>query len=294
MLTASARILLRRWVWAALVLVLALTAGAAVYKKVKPKQASTAEVLFLPSASQSGTAALSNPFLSLGDSTMTMSFVIQTGALDSTVVDKLAREGYTASYTIVPNAAPNSGPTLFVKTQDKSAAVAQATLNAVLDEMQALLRAKQVEIAGLPGKLYITASVLTKSPHPIPVRKSQIQTAVLALIAVLFGGIILILLVERIRMTRAKRRLIAVSPNGRSTNGDREAGQPASHGYGQALGPGLGQDRWPAGRQRIRRRRRVAHDSGPPPAPSRREPERDPTDEYSPMTMAASSSDRAD
>ena len=298
MLTATARILLHRWVWVALALVLALTAGGAAYKLMKPKQASSAEMLFLPSTSQPGTAALSNPFLNVGQSTLTMSFVVQTSALDSAVVSKLGREGYTASYTIVPNPAPNSGPTLLVKAEGKSAATTQATLNAVLKEMQNVLHAKQADIAGLPDKLFITASVITQSPHPLPVRKSQVQTAVIAFVVVLFVGLIMILMVERRHMSRAAKRAVTrQSPNGQSVNGEHPASRPgqlAGQGHGPALGPGLAHGQSISTYKRVRRIRHTEQDPSHRQVPTREEPDRDHADDYSRGTYAISSDRSSD
>jgi hypothetical protein len=222
-----------------------------------------------------------------------MSFVVQTSTLDSKVVTKLAGEGYTARYTIVPNPAPNAGPTLLVKAEDKSAANAQATLNAVLKEMQNQLRAKQADIAGLPEKLFITASVITSSPQPLPVRKSQVQSSVLAFVGVLFAGLVLILLVERRNMVRAaKRAMTEQSPKGKHPAASRPD-QPVGHGLGPALDPGLDHGKRSSAHKRVRPRRHTEPDPSRRQMPTREESDREHADDYSPATYAISS-DRSD
>jgi len=216
MLAESARVLLRRWILVIIALVIALWAGGAAVVLVKPGQTTSAEMLFLPSTSQTGVATTTNPFLSIGDSTTVMSFVVQTIVTDDKAVVKLRQRGFTAKFTIGPNPAPNSGPTLLIKADDKSAANAQRTLNAVLDEMQQQLRTVQLA-QGVPEKLLINSLVLTSTPQPLPIHKSQVQLAVIAFVAVLFLLLILILLFDRRRAKRKRgRRAKRTSPDAAS------------------------------------------------------------------------------
>jgi hypothetical protein len=227
MLAECARMLLRRWLWVIVALVVAVVAGAAAYVLVGPRQASTAEVLFLPSVNQPGDTpgvlTKTNPFRSLDSSLGVVAGVVQVSVTDDQTQASLIQAGYRATYTVGPNLAENAGPSLLVKVEDKSGPMAQATLGAVLKQMDATLARIQAD-RKVPAGQFITAMVVTSLPHPSPDRKTQIQLAVVAGIVVFLLLIVLILLLER-RRTRPERVAAGASPDDRW--GDHANGRDA-------------------------------------------------------------------
>jgi hypothetical protein len=200
MLTESARILARRWLWAAASLVAALIVGVAVYAVVPPTQDSNATVLLVPSSVQPGVVGRTNPFYSLGGSTLVMTTVVEVLVTDDKTSTRLASQGYRAKYEVTPNLAVNAGPTLLVKVTDKSASMAQSTLAAVLREVAAQLRTVQTG-QGVTPDLMITSVALTQSTHATADHKNQIQIGAIVTVAALFLLFTLILLWERRRPT---------------------------------------------------------------------------------------------
>lgn len=205
MLTETVRMLLRRWLLCVLVLVLTVLAGVATFMVIKPVQESKAEVLFVPSVTQPGVNGPTNPLLNLGGSLAIVPTVVQVKTSDQSVASRLYSQGFTATYKIVPNLAENAGPTLLVSADSKSRDVAQKTLVAVLDEINNQLAQVQSS-QNTNSKLLISTVTLTQSTHPEPVRKGQVQKAIIAAIAVLIIGLLLVLLLERQRPTPAKVR----------------------------------------------------------------------------------------
>jgi capsular polysaccharide biosynthesis protein len=204
MLTESVRMLLRRWLLCVLALILAACAGVATFSVVKPVQESKAQVLFVGSVAQPGVDGPTNPLINLGGSLAVVASVVQVVVSDASVVQELYKQNATAKYVVEPNLAENAGPTLLITTDDKSGQVAQQTLSAVIDEINKQLVKIQADRNVQPN-LYITTITLTKSAHSLPVRKGQVQKAIIAGIGVAVVLILLILLLERRRMTKSAR-----------------------------------------------------------------------------------------
>lgn len=220
MLGDSARVLLRRWVWVILALVIALVGAGGIYKHIVPTQQGTAEILFVPSGAQPGTSVQTNPFYNL-PTTAVMTAVIQSKVTDAVTAQRLTENGDTAKYQVSPNPVQNSGPTLIITATDKSPAMVDRTLNAVLSQMKQQLHDLQVQ-QQVPPSLFITSLVLTQDPQPKPMHKSQIQLAVVVFIVIMVALIALILLAERIRTSRQAKRAKAAEQVAAS-------GQPATH-----------------------------------------------------------------
>jgi hypothetical protein len=185
--------------------VLALCAGFAAFVAVPPQQRSTAQVLFVPSIKQPGVDGPTNPFLSLGGSVAIVASLVQIGVVDDETAAGLAADGHLADYEVVPNLSENAGPVLVITTEHTSAAMAQSTLQAVIDVIKEDLRNRQVE-QGVRPDLLVTAVVLTSSVKPEVIRKTQIQIAAISTAAVWIVFLALILLMERRRITRAWRQ----------------------------------------------------------------------------------------
>ncbi len=203
MLMEVARILWLRRLRVGLAVFAGLLAGAGTFMMIPPRQQSTAQVLFVPSAKQPGVDGPTNPFLSLGGSVAVVASLIQIQVSDEQTINALAQSGQTAKYQVVPNLTENAGPVLIITTDDVSAATAQSTLKAVIAVIQQDLRRAQVD-QRVPEDLMVTSVVLTTSAKALIVRKAQVQDTVVAFIAVLVLLICVILLAERRR--RAKSR----------------------------------------------------------------------------------------
>ena len=225
MLAECARILLRRWRWVAVALVLALIAGAAGYKIVGPSQQSRAEVLFVPSAKQPGVTGATNPFRLLDSSLSAVASIVQVSVMDDKTMSKLIQAGDHAGYKVEPNLAQNAGPTLLVTVEDKAAAMVDRTLKAVLTQIQVTLRDLQAA-RNVPQDQYIDAVVLVQSPHPAPSRKAPIQAGVIAVVAVAFLSVLLILLGER-RLHRRRQPAPAHNRPREDWRAPRNGGQAA-------------------------------------------------------------------
>jgi hypothetical protein len=230
MLTESARILARRWLWAAASLVFALIVGVAAYAVSPPTQVSNATVLLVPPSIQPGVVGRTNPFYSLGGSTLVMTTVVEVLVTDDKTSTRLASQGHRAKYEVTPNLAVNAGPTLLVKVTDKSASMAQSTLTAVLDEVAAQLRTVQTG-QGVTPNLLITSVVLTESPHATADHKNQIQIGAIVTVAALFLLFTLILLWERRRLTEPPRSLgghVESNPNPPPPGGGLDGDSPST------------------------------------------------------------------
>ena len=211
MLAECLRILLKRWAWVAMVIVLALAAGVVTYKEIGPSQQSTAEVLLVPSSKQPNVNGATNPFSNLGGSLGIVAAVVQASVSDSRTAQRLVQQGNVAKYEVAQNLAPNAAPSLLVKTADRSGAMTQRTLAAVVNEIQRQLRQLQVD-RGVPENLMIDTIVLTSTSHALPVHKGQVQISVIATLGVFFLFVALILLVERQRVTRRLRATLPAGP----------------------------------------------------------------------------------
>jgi capsular polysaccharide biosynthesis protein len=204
MLVNSARILLKRWVWVLLALVVAMAAGVGTFTLVTPMQESKAQVLLLPSNTEPGVDGPTNPFLSLGGSVAIVASVVQVAVTDQTSAQKLYDGGARAKYKVEPNLAENAGPVLLVTVDDKSAAMSESTMAAVVQAIKDQLLSIQND-RNVSKTLLITAVVLTQSPHPLPVRKTQTQLTILAAAGVLVILLVVLLLIERRRIRRSVR-----------------------------------------------------------------------------------------
>jgi hypothetical protein len=234
------RILRRQWVLVVCALAAANSVGLGVFLTSVPQQESVAQVLFLPPRTQAGVEGLINPFLSLGGSLGITAAVVQIRVTDDDAVERLRQKGATGKYIVESNLGQNAGPILIVTATDKSAGVAQATATAVVSEIQAVMQELQ-RAAGAPRQSYISTTVLTAYPAPIPVYKSTIRLAIVAGALALFGLLILILLLERIRMRRigdgagAAQEPIHPDANARLVGPEVESELAAEHRSGQTV-----------------------------------------------------------
>jgi hypothetical protein len=206
----------RRWIWAFVALVLAVSSGIGTFVSVPPVQDAQSQILFLPSRKQPGVPGLTNPFLNLGGSVAIVATAVRI-SVDSDVVHKeIFDSGNTGKYKIVNNLSENAGPTLIVTVEDTSAKVALSTLDAVIREIAATLDALQ-EQQGVDRDLFVSSLPLTRPITPTVERKKQIQFAVLVFggsLALLLAGI---LMLDR-RLSRTVRRGVSSTTNEEDTS----------------------------------------------------------------------------
>ena len=124
MLADCARVLMKRWTWVVVALILALGAGAATYKTIHPGQESKAQILLVPSLKQPGVVGSTNPFTNLGGSMGVVASVLQVAVTNDKAALRLYQQGARAKYVLEPNLAENAGPVLLVTVDDKSATMA--------------------------------------------------------------------------------------------------------------------------------------------------------------------------
>jgi hypothetical protein len=208
MLIESARILWRRRWWVVAALIVAVAAGQATYQAVKPMQESKAQVLLLGSLRQPGVKDLTNPFNNLGGSLGVVANVLAVQVTDEQSVTALIQRGATAKFSVAPNLAENAGPSLLIAADDVSADLAHKTMIAVVDQIQTELAQLQTK-QNVQADLFIKSIVLTQSAHPLPVRKAQVQKAILATLGAATILIVLILLIERRQLSRARKAALS-------------------------------------------------------------------------------------
>ena len=221
MLLETLRILRRLWAWVLVIVLVSAGAGAAVVYAVQPTQQSMAQVLLVPSVKQPGVDDPTNPFLSLSGSVAVVASLVQISVSDDRTAQQLWDDGFRAKFEVVPNLNENAGPVLIVTTEDRSAKMAQLTLDAVVDVMQTDLKALQ-DSQGVAEDLRVRAIVLTSTAKPEVIRKTQIQFAVAAVGAAFLVLIGLLLLAERGRRARARHRRAAANTGLATASADEE------------------------------------------------------------------------
>ncbi len=243
MLVDTLRVLLRRWPVVLASVLAAAAAAVGVFVVVPPQQESKAQVLFLGPRVQAGIKGESNPFLALGGSLGIAASIVQIRVSDDDTATLLAAQGATAKYLVEANLGENAGPILIVTSDDDSAQRAQATTAAVVQQIQDTMRSLQLE-AKAPTKSYITTTVLTSYPKPLPVYKQPIRFAIVAAGLVLVLPLALIVLVENRRERRSgrpSRQQRDAQPGdaqlGATQLGDARAGDRTAAGPGTLAAP---------------------------------------------------------
>ncbi len=193
-----------RWL-SVLVVVLVANVAGAVFLLLPPQQESKAQVLFLPPLVQAGVTGEVNPFLSLGGSMGTTASIVMVRVGDDATRARLAAAGATATYTVEPNLGENAGPILLVKATGQDSEVVQRTMTAVVAEIQGQMQSLQRAVPA-PNGSFITTTVLTQYPAPVPVYTRPLRFAVAA-----GGGVFVVLGGALLFWDRRQRRAVADS-----------------------------------------------------------------------------------
>jgi capsular polysaccharide biosynthesis protein len=211
MLAVSLRILLRRWIFVLVAIVVAAAAGIGVYKAIPPKYQTTSSILFYPPQTSPGVTGKLNPFLNLGGSMGVWANIVGIQAVSNDTANSLYSGGATATYTVVENLGENAGPILNVTVSDKSAAMTEHTLTAVDSKILQLGETLQTAQGVTDPNMLIRGTVITSDTKPKAVHKTQVQDAAIAAIVVFIIGLALILLAERLLERRRKANEARIS-----------------------------------------------------------------------------------
>lgn len=167
------KLLLSRWYFTAIgvMMTILLCLAAALYVPATYK--SNADVLLLPAAKSVGAGG--NPYLDLGGMEQAADVLVKALS-DGSVDDALKREHITGTYVVIRDPA-TTGPMLLITTQGKTASVALATMNRLIELAAPTMQRVQASIA-VPAQYRITTSVVTVDKNATVVRKGQIRAVV--------------------------------------------------------------------------------------------------------------------
>jgi hypothetical protein len=144
-LAASMRALRRQWILTCFLLLLTFAAGVAAWVKLPGPYQAESMVALVPSHQES-LANGNNPYLSYNGSEAIAGDIVTRQVMAPNIVQALAGQGYTGSYTIVDD--PNTvGPILDITVTGKNPSVVENTLRGVTNKVQAQLSALQQSLA---------------------------------------------------------------------------------------------------------------------------------------------------
>jgi hypothetical protein len=136
-----------------------------------------------------------NPYLNLPDGLATVGSLAASHVLALDTVHELADRGYTAEYDVA--LVPGTGPLLVITTEDKDPAMAVATRDAVMAELN-------TTIADLQGTLDIPArQVISSQPSNVSSQAEVLPGSRLRALAGAAGAGVLLVLVVTFALDRA-------------------------------------------------------------------------------------------
>jgi hypothetical protein len=188
--------LMRRLPLVILAVLVAVLTGIGAWLLVPPIQQSTAAVLFVPSVKQPGVEGPTNPLLSLGTSVSIVASVVQIAVSNDQTMATLAENGHTGKYEVLSDLSSNAGPVLLVTVEDSSFAQAQATRDALVEQIAKALQLLQAQ-QRVPEDLRVNTVLLTSSVEPTAIHKTQAQVASVGAAAMLVALLLLIIELER-------------------------------------------------------------------------------------------------
>jgi len=202
----------RRWIWLVLALILAGVGGAGGFLVTSPTYSSSAQLLLLPSVDSLKGNAPPNPFLALSQSLQETAAVVSTRVTSAQTVAVLASTGRIATYTVAPDLTINA-PVVKIQATDASAAVAQSTMQRVVDRFSSELDTMQQQ-AGAPARSRIQVTAIAQSPVADKVLKTMIRNAIVLGMLGLLAGLVPVLVLERRALQRAARKQSEVGLGG--------------------------------------------------------------------------------
>jgi len=180
----------RRWVLTTALLILALLGTAAATQVLPKKYQAQSTVTLLPSTNFSKTNG-NNPYLSFDGSLPVTAQLISFQLMDPRMVQNLADEGYSATYTSAP-AVNSTGPVLQTVVVGSNKALVEHTLRGVTNEIGTELASLQSGIPNPNNK--ITVETLAFDPKPT----LQVSKTARPIVVVLFFGLVLALAIPLI------------------------------------------------------------------------------------------------
>ncbi len=247
MLTECVLALWRRRLLVGLAALVAVGLGVAAYLVIPPAQQSDAQVLFVPSVKQPGVDGPTNPLLALGGSVAIVASVVQAQVSDDETALRLRDRGYTADYEVLPNLAENAGPALLVTTDDHSARMSRATLQAVIAEIDDNLGQIQTQ-EKIRRDLWVRSVVLTSSTTPTVVRTKPVKAG---LVGTAGTGLVLLGLILVLERRRIRRGLRLRTDPARQVPQERRVGHDLKRAYLRR--PGTGSARRPSPPDEVQR-----------------------------------------
>src|SRR5215469_1816660 len=180
----------RRWVLTTALLILALLGTAAATQVLPKYYQAQSTVTLLPSTNFSKTNG-NNPYLSFDGSLPVTAQLISFQLMDPRMVQSLANEGYSATYTSAP-AVNSTGPVLQTVVVGSNKALVERTLRGVTNEIGTELASLQSGIPNPNNK--ITVETLAFDPKPT----LQVSKTARPIVVVLFFGLVLALAIPLI------------------------------------------------------------------------------------------------
>jgi hypothetical protein len=214
-LMQSLRILRKRWILTALLLLLTLGGTAAAFVKLPHTYVADSTVVLLASQNASKPNG-SNPYLSFNSSLPLTADVVRRELLDPRTALDLAARGYTAPYLVV-DAPDTSGPVLLVTVTGKDKAAVEHTLYGVTAEIGTKLLGLQATIRPINRIRVVTLSVTPKA-------KLSISKLARPLVVILGFGMVLTFAVPLIVDAQISRRR---ARTGSARRGEEIARPPA-------------------------------------------------------------------
>jgi polysaccharide biosynthesis protein PslJ len=216
--------LARRWrLVVPLILVAAVCAAGAFIRLPTTYQAQTSMVLLANTSDvdpATGKTIVSNPYLSFSNSLTITGYVLaRTETTDERAKAIATQTGSPAAYTIEPDPRA-TGPILLITATGTDKAAVARTLDAVAKDLPTTLGVLQ-KAAKAPADAQVSTAVVTESPHPTAVLKNKIVKTVLVFAVVFLVGLLLALLVGRLRRrptadaAELRRARVTSVPDGR-------------------------------------------------------------------------------
>lgn len=225
------RIMVQRWYFTLIGLVITLTLCGLAALAVPVKYQAKAQILVLPPHTSVGTGG--NPYLALGG-LQAASDVLARAMSDGKTFQLLRSEGITGTYTVARDLT-TSGPILLVAADDSTPEGALSTLNGILAQAAPRLAALQDDL-NVPPSTRLTSNVFTQDTAASTQRKSQIRAVLVGFAGGVFVTIMLVSAADSV-LTRRRRRRVAATPaepgpddpdrpRGRNRPAEDEPGRP--------------------------------------------------------------------
>ncbi len=163
-------ILRRRWILAAILLLLTLAATAAAFIKLPTTYQATSSIVFLAPKS-TAKAYGGNSYLAFNSTLNQTADVVRYETNDVRTANALAAAGDTGTY-LVTDATDTAGPVLVTTVTGSNTATVERTLRAVTDQVTTELGALQASVSQYNR---ITDSVITFNPAPTSLTSKKLR-----------------------------------------------------------------------------------------------------------------------